>query len=203
MGDFTIFSRILSWFWIIFFTLIFKCWKKVDICILFKISRSFQCRNLFSHIFHRLASKSPYVNLIFWTFLDHLKNCDLCRPFSLRVFKLQGMTIPPVDSKFYADQGNGVIFSIGITLVVISPVPVNSTFCNFPIIQFWPLFNQIFDPEDVDFTKNHFWQEIFKIFSSFRIRNPFIRSYHGFWAINRDANTNFFIFDPIFSPFRA
>ena len=115
----------------------------------------------------------------FWTFLEQLKNCDLCRPFSLRVFKLQGMTIPPVDSKFYADQGNGVIFSIGITLVVISPVPVNSTFCNFPIFQFWPLFNLIFHPKDVDFTKIHFWQGIFKIFSAFRIWNPFFRSYHG------------------------
>ena len=36
----------------------------------------------------------------------------LCRPFSLRVFKLGGITIPPFDRKFSVDLENGVIFEI-------------------------------------------------------------------------------------------
>ena len=36
----------------------------------------------------------------------------LCRPFSLRVFKSGGITIPPFDRKFSVDLENGVIFEI-------------------------------------------------------------------------------------------
>ena len=34
------------------------------------------------------------------------------RPFSLRVFKLEGKTMPPIDWKFSADLENGVSFEI-------------------------------------------------------------------------------------------
>ena len=68
------FSReitILSWFWIIFFALIFKFWKNADIRILISILCSFQCRKPFGHIFYRSAWNRPYVNpTFFWTFLD-------------------------------------------------------------------------------------------------------------------------------------
>ena len=43
---------------------------------------------------------------IFWIFFGFfwiISICHLCRLFSLRVFNLQGMTIPPIDRKFYAD----------------------------------------------------------------------------------------------------
>ena len=36
----------------------------------------------------------------------------LCRPFSLRVFKSGGITIPHFDRKFSVDLENGVIFEI-------------------------------------------------------------------------------------------
>ena len=42
-------------------------------------------------------------NLHFFGYFWIISNCHLCRLFSLRVFNLQGMTIPPIDRKFYAD----------------------------------------------------------------------------------------------------
>ena len=42
-------------------------------------------------------------NLHFFGFFWIISICHLCRLFSLRVFNLQGMTIPPIDRKFYAD----------------------------------------------------------------------------------------------------
>ena len=68
-------SRYFNAFWhdfkMIFFALKFKCWKKGDICILFRFSCWFQCRYPLCHIFfvrREIARTWTQFFGLFWTF---------------------------------------------------------------------------------------------------------------------------------------